>query len=540
MLLRNKVRPKDVIKIIDQRILMENIRGSKGVCVLLGGGAGGSELLTLEGKKWLQRADVVVYDRLICNDILNFVPQTAWLAYVGKDPENHPIPQSEINRILVEKTLEGNIVVRLKGGDPFIFGRGGEEARALIEAGCDFRVIPGITAATVAGAYAGISLTDRSCASSVAFITGHEDPSKDVSSIDYKSLAGIDTLVFYMGIGRLGDIAAELISAGKSSDTPVAVVQNAGLGRQRTITATLETIADKVKEENITPPAVVIVGQTADMSNRLEWFDKLPLAGQSVLVTRSRSQAGKLSQLLREYGGDVTEFPTIEITAPDEWNEVDNAIGQLGQMDYVAFTSPNGAEFFLSRILEIGRDMREFAGVKIAVIGKATGEKLMQFGLRYDLMPDEFTSQVLGDLIAARASAGDRVMLVRSDIAPRELEDRLLQEKLEIFNIRAYKTTIPHHFDTDDIERLKSGNFDWLTFTSASTVENFRKILESPELESVSKSISDIKIAAIGPVTAQAAENGGLKVKVIACEHTIPGLVDTMAEYCHKLGKCCK
>ncbi|MBN1553408.1 MAG: uroporphyrinogen-III C-methyltransferase [Phycisphaerae bacterium] len=492
----------------------------EGLAVLLGAGPGAEGLLTREGETWLSRCDCVIYDRLANPALLDLAPEQAEKIDVGKSPDHHTVPQEQINRLLVEKVREGKIVVRLKGGDPLIFGRGGEEIEALHEAGLEFRVVPGITAAIAAGAYAGVSLTDRRCASSVAFVTGHEDPDKTESAVNYEALAGVDTVVFYMGVGRLDAICRSLILAGKSPDTPAVAVQSATLPRQRTIRATLGTLAEQAREQSLAPPAVVIVGQVARTAEQWNWFERLPLAGQCVLVTRSRKQASRLARGLALHGAEVIEAPTIEIQPPETYTAVDAAIREIAQFDWLVLTSPNGVEAFLTRLAALKLDARALAGVQIAALGDATADALRRGGLLPDRVPETFTTEALGWALLERDVKGKRILLARSDIAPPDLAQMLAAGGAHVEDVSVYRTTRPASLPAAAREALQAGRVDWITFTSSSTVENFLALAGEQACRH-----PGCKIAAIGPVTARTLRQAGVEPTVVADPHTIEALI---------------
>lgn len=500
----------------------------KGLCVLVGAGAGGREMLTADGAYWLGRADVVVHDRLADGSLLELAQPVAEMIYVGKQAGDHTMTQEQINALLVKHTLAGKLVVRLKGGDCFIFGRGGEELDALEMAECEYRVVPGITAALAAGAYAGISLTDRRCASSVAFVTGHEDPAKPDSSLNYSALAGIDTVVFYMGVGHIEQITAGLTAAaGKSADTPAAVVRNAGRPSQKTLTGTLGDIAQKIRAAGIEPPAVLIVGQAAAKTRG--WYEKLPLAGKTVIVTRTREQSSQLAEMLRRAGAEVIEMPTIKIAPPEDFGPLDEAVGHLDRYDWIVLTSPNGAESFMSRVAAAGLDSRALAGVKIAAVGPATAEKLAGFGLRADLTPKtEYTTAALASELKECLHTGNTVLLARSNIAPPGLADELQAAGAKVDEVCAYRTLCPDALPEETLAAMRGGKVDIVTFTSSSTVENFIKLLKKAEPYDFSRIINNVKKAAIGPVTAQALTVAGFTADAVAAECTVAGLVGTL------------
>ena len=503
---------------------MGNTRNSRGLAVLVGAGPGDTGLLTVAGLKWLSRADVVLYDRLASSALLAACRREAERIYVGKRPDAHALSQDEINALLVAKCLAGLLVVRLKGGDPLIFGRGAEEADALADAGCDYRIVPGVTAAIAAGAYAGIPLTDRRAASTVTFVTGHEDPAKDASAIDYAALARVDTLVFYMGVGNLPAIAAALLEAGRDGATPAALVQNATRPDQRTVTATLATVADAAKRHNVRPPALLIVGEVVRIRERIAWLERLPLFGRTVLVTRTRRQASALTERLAELGANVIECPTIEIHPPAETARFDDALRRLGEFDWLVLTSPNGASAVIERMGVLGLDGRALASVRIAAVGPATADVLEQHFLRPDLMPPKFTTQALAEALVAEArGAAGRYLLLRADIATDALPEALRLAGGHVEEGAAYRTVRPDALPEDAVSALRDGRAHWVTFTSSSTAANFLALIDGEGV-----SLAGVKLASIGPVTTEALRAGGLTPAVTAEVHTIDGLIEAM------------
>jgi len=499
-------------------------RPHDGLVVLVGAGPGRAGLISRTGARWLARADCVVYDRLVNQDLLKACPDQAELIHVGKGPRGQAASQERINRLLIEHCRAGRTVVRLKGGDPYTFGRGGEEALALAEAGCAFRVVPGVTAATAAAAYAGIPLTDRRWASSVTFVTGHEDPAKGKSCLDYSALAKLDTLVFYMGVGNVPDITRRLIKAGRGGRTPAAVVANASLPNQRTIVATLDTIAEAIDKADIQPPALIIVGKAATMASRLNWFERLPLFGRAILVTRARRQGCELAEPLRELGAEVIEAPTICIEPADSFGEMDAALRCLGKYDWLALTSVNAVGALFDRLDELGLDARALAGVKLACIGPATADALRRRGLRADLVPETFTSEALAEaLVSAGVGAGTEALLARADIATPQLPDALTNAGAAVTQLSVYRTALPEHLPPDALTALREGQADWITFTSASTVENFLTLTAAAGVGT-----GNAKLAAIGPVTAEALAGHDLAASVVAETQTIEGLIDAV------------
>jgi uroporphyrinogen III methyltransferase/synthase len=483
--------------------------------------------LTLRGAEALATADVVVYDHLASSALLAHARPDAERIYVGKKAGSHTLPQDEITALLVEQALAGRRVARLKGGDPFVFGRGGEEALALAEAGVPFDIVPGVTSAVAAPAYAGIPVTHRGLASSFAVITGHEDPTKSTSSVDWARLAtGVDTLVFLMGVHNLPLIVEQLVAHGRPAETPVALVRWGTTPRQQTVTGTLADIVEKVHAVGLKPPAVTVVGLVAALHERLRWFETRPLFGQHVLVTRTRQQASALSNRLRGLGAEVIELPTIRIAPPENWAPLDRAIASCERYDWVILTSVNGVRFFWERLAHAGLDARSLAGVKLAAIGPATAGELKVHGLRPDYVPGEYVAEAvaagLGDV------RGQRMLLPRADIARPALADLLCEGGAEVVEVVAYRTLRP---------TVGSGELGDLlapvtvaTFTSSSTVRNLAAMAQDAGLD-LPHALEKATIACIGPITAQTAQELGLPVHVVAKEYTIDGLVQTLIHY---------
>ena len=506
---------------------MDPCRANEGLVVLLGAGPGDPDLITAAGLKWLSRADVIVYDRLVPQALLSLAPASAERLYVGKTPGAKSISQQQINDLLVARARAGKLVVRLKGGDPLIFGRGGEEAEALAAAGAAFRIVPGITAGVAAAAAAGIPLTDRRAASTVAFVTAREDPGKGRSAINWQGLAGIDTLVVYMGVAALPAVAERLIAAGRSPTTPAAAVEQAATARQRTVVATLGTIAERAQAAGLAPPAVVIVGQVVRMRDQLAWLERLPLFGQTVILTRPQQQAADLAGRLGELGAEAIEAPVIEIRPPESLAALDEALGRLGEFDWLVLTSPNGAAAVLDRLAALELDARALAGVRIAAVGAATADALRKRSIRPDLLPQAFTTEALGRALAAGgAIKGRRVLLARSEIATDALAAALQQAGAVVEAVVAYRTVRPEVLPAEAVEALRDRRVDWLTFTSASTVENFLALLAPHAVD-----LSQAKLAAIGPVTAKALRSRGLTATVVAEPHTVDGLVAAIVSF---------
>jgi uroporphyrinogen III methyltransferase/synthase len=493
---------------------------SHGIVFLVGAGPGDPGLITVKGLECLRTADVVVYDLLASPRLLAEARPDAELLCVGKRGGHHTMKQEAINALLVAKAKEGRCVCRLKGGDPFVFGRGGEEALALVEAGVPFEVVPGVTAGVAAPAYAGIPVTHRDCASSLALVTGHEEPGKALSAVAWDKLAtGAGTLVVYMGVKRLAETVRELRAGGLAADTPAALIQWGTLPRQRTAVGTLGNILEAGK--GIEAPAVLVVGEVVRLRERLRWFDTLPLFGRTVVVTRSRTQASELSCRLEALGAEVIEMPTIRIEPPENWGQLDSTLQRLDTFDWVVFTSVNGVEAFFERLAAMGKDARALP--QVASIGDATGERLTSFGIRADCQPPRFTSEALLEALVAQTDLrGLRVLLARATEAPDTLPDGLAARGAVVEVAPAYRTVTATGADEETLKRLQSGGVDFVTFTSSSTVRGF---VEAVGRERVAALPATTRFVSIGPVTSATARELGLPIAAEAAEHTLHGLV---------------
>jgi len=508
----------------------------KDVCVyLIGGGPGDPGLFTLKGKQCLEEADVVIYDYLASGRLLRYANPDAELIFVGKKGFTQHVTQDEINKIIIEKAQQEGVkkVARLKGGDPFVFGRGGEEALALKENGIHFEVVPGVTAGVAAPAYAGIPVTHRGIASSVAFITGHEDPTKDESAIDWAYLAkGVDTLCFYMGIKALPLIAERLISEGRDANTAVALVRWGTTPSQEILVSTLDKVAEEAAAKKFKAPAIILVGDVAQLREKLHWFeDKKTLLGQHIVVTRSRTQASALTDQLEAKGAEVFEFPTIQITPPSSFASLDAAIDELDEFNWLIFTSVNGVSGFFERLAQSGKDSRALGGMQIAAIGPSTAESLSKWGIAADVIPSEYKAEgVLESLQEAGIKAGDKALLARAAVARDILPEGLKAAGIDVVVAPVYETRIDSNGKAKELlELLENKEINTVTFASSSTVENFMLLLE----QEVSKQealelLEGTCIASIGPITSQTARDLGLNVALEAIEYTIPGLVEAL------------
>jgi len=496
---------------------------------LIGAGPGDPGLMTVKGLACLQEADVVIYDYLANERLLNATKDGAEKIYVGKKGGDHTLPQEKINSLIVAKAKEGKVIVRLKGGDPFIFGRGGEEAEELAEAGIPFEVVPGITSAIAAPAYAGIPLTHRAYTSTVAFITGHEDPTKEDSQIAWDKIAtGIGTLVFLMGVGNLSRIASELMKNGRSPQTPVALIRWGTLPEQETYLGTLATIGKVAETRKVKPPVVILVGEVAGLRDKLNWFETLPLFGRKILVTRFREQASDLSERLRKLGGIPVEFPTIEILPPDSFDDLDHGIARLGEYDWIIFTSVNGVRFFLERLMNLGKDIRDLKGPRIAAIGPKTAEELEILRVKVSFIPKEYRAETIYEGLRKEDLRGKRILIPRAKMARDVLPVELRNAGAQVDVAEVYRTLRPDSGTEKVREMLAKNQIAAVTFTSSSTVTNFVELLGK---ENASMLMRETVVASIGPVTAETARSFGMETKIIPTEYTISSLAEALAAY---------
>jgi uroporphyrinogen III methyltransferase / synthase len=492
-----------------------------GIVYLVGAGPGDPGLITASALELIVAADVIVHDRLIPREVLAAAREDAELLYVGKEPGAASVPQEEIEEVLIDRARAGKIVVRLKGGDPFVFGRGGEEAEALAEAGIPFEVVPGVTAGVAAPAYAGIPVTHRDDASAVAFVTGHEDPEKDEDALDYDALARFPgTLVFYMGVKALPRIAERLIAAGRDPGEPAAVIASGTLPDQRTVTSTLEGIAEAASEAEIKPPAVTVVGPVAARREQIAWLEKRPLHGRRVVVTRARAQASELSRRLAALGAEPIELPAIRIVPRIDSKEVRRAVEGLHAYALVCLTSPNGVRLLFEAMAEQGRDARALANATVAAIGAGTASALAAHGVLADVMPEQFVAESLVDSLAELNVNGKPVLIARAAEARDVLPEALRERGAEVDVVTLYETVAE---EPDPAALQRASEADFVTFTSSSTVRNF--------VEVVGNGIpKGARIVSIGPVTSEAAREAGLEVAIEASRHDIDGLVEALLE----------
>jgi len=497
-----------------------------GKVYIIGAGPGDAGLITLKGIDCLRAADVVIYDYLVSKDLLKYARDDARLIYAGKQGGAHTLLQWQINDLLVKEAKAGNTVARLKGGDPFIFGRGGEEVEKLAASGISFEIVPGVTSAIAVPAYAGIPLTHRGLTSTVAFVTGHEDPTKEKSDIDWEALARIGTLVFLMGVKNIEKIVEELTRNGKAPETPAALIRWGTTPRQEIITGTLANISMLVKERKFAPPAILVVGKVVDLRNTLSWFEQKPLFGKGVVITRPEKQADDLAQLLTREGAHPLSFPTIKIVPPPNWRDLDAAIKNLEDYDWLIFTSANGVAFFFERLFAKNKDIRDLKGIKICCIGPATAQQVQSKGIMVDLVPKKFISEGILESFSGIDLRGKKILIARAAKARDVLPAGLKKSGAKVDVVTAYET-VNSGKKKNELETLfKENQVDVITFTSSSTVNNFVKIMGRKF--SLPK---DIKIACIGPVTVAAAKKAGLPVDIHQEEYTMKGLVGALIDY---------
>jgi uroporphyrinogen III methyltransferase/synthase len=501
----------------------------QGMVQLVGAGPGDKKLITLKARECLEKAEVIVYDRLAGPGVLQYAnPEAEWID-AGKGPGCHGMEQSQINELLIEKALAGKLVVRLKGGDPLVFGRGGEEAETLARRGIPFIIVPGVTSAVAVPAYAGIPVTHRDFCSSLHIVTGHENPEKSRSRLDYQALAALEgTLIFLMAAGNLESIAANLVAHGKDPETPAAVIQNGTTFAQKVVTACLRELGAAATAAGIKSPTVIVIGPVAALRERLNWFPPGPLGGKRILVTRDRERSGGLVRLIEELGGEAVEIPVIKRVAaePPDREAFQEALRRLAEYTWVLFTSVNGVDIFFQTLREAGLDLRALVTLKFGVTGAATAEELWRRGFRADLVPSRYTSEALLSALLAQATSADRILLVRAKQASLELPRGLAAARINYTDIAAYQTRAAERIHEELQAHLRWGGIDILTFTSASTVRHFVAALQGDGLERLNPG----KVVCIGPETARAAMEAGLEVSAVADVHTSAGLIAKILE----------
>ncbi len=525
-----------------------------GKVVLVGTGPGDPGLVTQKAVECIHEADVLVYDRLIPGGLLIQAKEGAEKIFAGKQPGGHTMSQEQINALLVNKAKQGKLVARLKGGDPFVFGRGGEEALALQEENVEFEVIPGVTSAVSAPMYAGIPLTHRGISSSFTVVTGHEDPMKKESAIQWDQLAKTSgTLCFLMGVGNLEKIASALIRNGRNPDTPVALIRWGTRPHQETLTGTLADIPSKVQERKFKAPAVIVVGEVVSLRHKISWYENKPLFGKTVIVTRARSQASVLSRQIQRLGGDPIEVPAIKISSPESFRDLDEALGNIESYSWVVFTSANGVDKFFQRLESMEKDSRKLGKNKIAAIGTGTEKALKTKGIHPDVVPKEFRAEALINALKGRVQKGEKILIPRAKEAREILPQSLKELGLEVEVVTAYETIrengealtqLKHLLDIqkesnkEDHKNKRQLQAHAITFTSSSTVRNFMELLL--KLVQLEKDLTDanparyldqICVACIGPITASTCWDFGIEVNVVAEEYTIEGLLNALIRY---------
>lgn len=498
---------------------------------LVGAGPGDPGLITVRGKRCLEQAEVVLYDRLVDPVLLSYAPEGAEMVYVGKRSAQHTVPQEGINALLVEHALAGKRVVRLKGGDPFVFGRGGEEALALHAAGVPFEVVPGISSGVAVPAYAGIPVTHRGLTSHVTFVTGHEDPTKEEAQIDWDKVASdVGTLVIFMGVKNLPKMVDELTRRGRPVDTPIALIRYGTMPQQRTVTGTLKDIVEKVAAAKLRPPAITIVGEVVTLREQLRWFEDRPLFGTRVVVTRPRAQAGPQIQALRDMGAEVVAFPTIRIEPIADSPEIAAMLASIDSYDLIVLTSVNGVKCFFDQLRGAGADARRLHRAFVVAIGPKTSAACRTRGVVPDLVPKTFVAEgvleALDDRLRAegRALAGVRILIPRALDARDVLPEAFAAAGATVDIVPLYETVLEDHEPEDVATALGA---DYVTFTSASSARRFAELLRR---DGHGDDLAQVRAASIGPITTEAVQEEGMQVVVEATDFTIEGLMAALAE----------
>jgi uroporphyrinogen III methyltransferase/synthase len=495
---------------------------------LIGAGPGDPGLLTLKAKRVLETADVLVYDYLANKAFLDFRRPDAEVIYVGKKGGDHTLPQGDINKLLVAKAREGKVVARLKGGDPYVFGRGAEEAEELLDEGLTFEVIPGVTSAVAAPAYAGIPITHRKFASSVSFITGHEDPTKDESAHNWPALAKSgSTLIFFMGVKNLPDISRRLIDGGRDPKTPAALVRWGTTCRHRSMVSTLEDIPAEAKRQSFKAPSLLVVGEVVQLRERLNWFEKRPLLGKGVVVTRSREQASDLVRLLEDMGACTWEYPTIDVAPLADTAPVREAAANLACFDWLVFTSANGVKYFWHELSAMNLDARALGAAKVAAIGPATAQALADRGIKADFVPEKFIAESVVEGLLALQIGGKKVLIPRASQAREVLPEELTRAGALVTVLPVYETKLAQQDPDEVVAAIEEGEIHFLTFTSSSTVDNFFAMIPPARLAPLRNKVT---IACIGPITAGTLRKHGFEPDVQPEAYTIPALAQALAD----------
>ncbi|KAF0218374.1 MAG: uroporphyrinogen III methyltransferase [Geobacteraceae bacterium] len=501
----------------------------KGYVYLIGAGPGDPGLITVKGRECIARAEVIIYDYLANESLLEYAPKGAELIYAGKVGGAHNREQWQINDLLVRKALEGKRVARLKGGDPFVFGRGGEECEALVSAGIPFEIVPGVTAGIAAPAYAGIPLTHREFTTSVAFVTGHESHGKEASEIDWERLSlGSGTVVFFMGMKNLPQIAANLMSHGRSPETPVALIRWGTRPEQEVLTGTLADIAEKARKAAFKAPVITVVGEVVTLRSELRWFDNRPLFGRGIMVTRTADQAGEFSELLAGYGARVFECPTIRIVPPESFSELDEAIEALSSFDWLVFTSFNGVESFFDRLGALGLDSRAIGRCRVCVVGPKTAAALGVHGVKADLVPSDYKAEGVIEAFRDLEVSGRRVLFPKADRARDVIPAELGRMGAEVVAPVAYRNVTPDELPRLALEALEGRRIHCVTFTSSSTVTNLAAMLGENRLL---KLLEGVAVASIGPITSKTCRELGLQVDIEPKEYTLAAMTEEIVKF---------
>jgi uroporphyrinogen III methyltransferase/synthase len=498
-----------------------------GTVYLVGAGPGDPKLITLRGKELLAQADTIIYDYLANPALLDFAKTTAEKIYVGKKGgTQNELHQDHISQLMIEAAQSGKKVVRLKGGDPFIFGRGGEESETLFRAGIPFEVVPGVSSAIGVPAYAGIPLTHREMASSLAIITGHEDPNKEGNPIHWEKLAtACDTLVLLMGMGNLSATLAQLIQHGRAPKTPIALIQWGTYPTQKTVIGTLETIEEKALTEQIKPPVIMVIGEVVQLRQQINWFESKPLFGKTILITRTKDQAGEFAELLSEQGAKPVFIPTIQIVPPPSFSDLDKAIHNMKEYNTIIFTSVNGVQEFVKRIYTLHYDIRILNGISLCAIGPRTKKEIEQLGVSCDFIPSEFVAEGVLEELKKRGIPKKKFLIPRAMEARSVLPEEIQKQGGSVDVVHAYQTVLPAYEEIE--KKLRKQTIDMLTFGSASTVRNFVKVVPPEMLET----LKNCPTACIGPITEGTAKQYGLRVDVVPKEYTFQSLTTSIVEY---------
>ncbi len=502
---------------------------NKGKIFLIGAGPGDPLLITLKAVECIQNADVVVYDYLAAPALLEYASKNSEIIYVGKKGGDHTLSQDGINDLIIQKAKSGLKVARLKGGDPFIFGRGGEEAELIAKNNIPFEIVPGVTSAIAAPAYAGIPLTHREHASSVSIITGHENPQKKDSTMEWERFAhSTNTLVFLMGVKNLPGIVKNLVKFGKDPKTPIALVRWGTTPKQESVSGTLDNIVEIVNKANLKSPAIIIIGSVVTLKEKLKWFENRPLLGKKIVVTRARAQASNFIKLLRNAGAQCIEIPTIEIMPPEDNKALEQSIDNIKSFDWVIFTSVNGVKFFFDTLYSKNKDVRILGHLKFACIGPVTKETLREYGIISDVLPDTYKAESVIKAFSDKNIKGRHILIPRAKKARAVLPLELIKMGAEVEEVTAYETKLSDHGKDTLINMLENNEIDMVTFTSSSTIENFVKLLPKDQSKKLLKTFTS---ACIGPITEKTAISLGINPDIVADEYTIEGLMNSILDH---------